>query len=374
MKSAHAENIVIGINADMSSIAAVSGHSIYRGVQIAVNEINAKGGVLGKPLMVDVKDHRGNPRRGLDNTNTLAENENVIAVVGGIHTPVVLNELKAIHDHHLVYLLPWAAGTSLIDNGYDPNYVFRLSIRDEYAAGVLMQHAKEKGIKNVGLLLERTGWGKSNHQSLMDSTKTSGVSVTNVEWFNWGSRDFTRQIKNFEDAGAEAIIYVGNSPEGAAFTKHIANKAGSRPAIISHWGIASGHFVKEVGLENLGKVDISVLQTYSFLTPANSSKADYVFNQYKALFKNDATVENIPAVTGVVQAYDLVHILATAIEKTQSTDRKLVRNSLENIQNYDGLIRFFDRPFSSDKHDALDAKDYIISTFNERGFLVPVNI
>lgn len=369
------ESIVIGIDADMSATAAIGGEAIYRGAKIAVDEINSKGGVLGRQLVLKVADHRGNPRRGVANIENLLEDKNLVAVLGGVHTPVALNEIDLVHKNKLIYLGPWAAGTPLVDNGYQPNYVFRLSVRDADAGTVLVRHAKARGFKRVGLLLERTGWGKSNNKSLMLAAKKEGLSIAQVEWFNWGTDDLSRQIAKFKASNVEAVIFVGNAPEGAVFAKNIAAlNPQDRLPIISHWGIAGGSFVDRVGLDRLSLLDIAVLQTYSFMAPKNLEKANYVIEQYKEYFYQDATVENIPAVAGLVHAYDLVHLLSIAITKAKTTNREKVREALENIENYDGLVRYFEKPFSEKRHDALNVNDYILSTFNTRGFLIPIQL
>jgi len=339
---AFAEDIIIGIDADMSASAAVGGEAIYRGAKIAVNEINSHGGVLGKKLVLKVKDHRANPRRGGQNIEELLKDKNLVAVLGGVHTPVAMSQLELIHKNQLIYLSPWAAGTALVDNGYQPNYVFRLSVRDADAGKVLINQAKSRGLTRIGLLLERTVWGESNIDALITAAVNQGVDIVQTQWFNWSADSFLREIKRFKESNTQAVIFVGNTPEGAVFARDLAAYDDSQKLpIISHWGIASGDFVTQVGLDKLSTLDLSVLQS-------------------------------IPAVAGVVHAYDLVHLLALAITDANTIQRDKVRDALENIKNYDGLIRFFDRPFSKDNHDALGIEDYILTRFNDRGFLTPI--
>jgi len=169
------EKWVIGLDADMSAVAASGGQAIKQGALIAIEEINKKGGVLGRELQLKVLDHRGNPSRGIDNIIRFSKEPNLLAVIGGVHTPVALAELETIHQHKILYLDPWAAGTAIVDNGYEPSFVFRVSVRDEHAGSVLVKAAKSKGAKNVGLLLERTGWGRSNEASMKQAAKKQGV-------------------------------------------------------------------------------------------------------------------------------------------------------------------------------------------------------
>ena len=366
--------LIIGLDADISAGAVEGGMAIKRGAQLAINKINQSGGVLGRPLSLEVRDHRGNPARGVANIRYFSQKQDVVAVLGGVHTPVALHELETIHKNKMVYLGPWAAGTPIVDNGFNPNYVFRLSIRDEHAGYVLMRYAQSRDVKTVGLLLERTGWGRSNERSMSQAANELNITVAAKEWFNWREQDMSASIARLLEAGSEAILLVANAPEGVVIINNMASlPEEKRIPIFSHWGIASGSFVKQVGLDNLRKVDLSVLQTYSFLSPKNPKKSQRLLESYQNEYDNKATAKTIPAAVGVVHAYDLVNMLAKAIEQAGSSDREKIRDQLENIKGYDGVFKMFDKPFSSENHDALNRNDYIMTTYSENGFLVPVN-
>jgi len=365
--------IYLGLDADLSAVAKEGGIAIKRGALIAIEEINANGGVLGRPLSLIVKDHRGNPARGIANIKAFSQQEGLVAVLGGVHTPVAMKELPVIHENQMIYLDPWAAGTPIIDNGFEPNFAFRVSVRDAEAGKVLIRHAKNRGLTRIGLLLERTGWGRSNEASMTAAAQSMGVEIAGVEWFNWGQKDFSKQISTLVDLGADSIALVANAPEGAAIGKQILlNPSTAKLPIISHWGIAGGAFVEMLELENLKKLDISVLQTYSFSDPYDKAINKKVMDSYQRMFDPNVSASNIPAAVGVAHAYDLVHLLAKAIEKAKSVDRPVVRDTLETISEYKGLVKHYSAPFSKDRHDALLANDYIIARFDELGRIIPV--
>ena len=115
--------------------SAQSGHAIKRGIQLALDEINQKGGVLGRKMVLLVKDHEGISARGVANFNAF-----LVAVMGGLHSPVALSELKVIHENRIIYLDPWAAATKIVKNDFHPNYVFRVSVNDEEAGPFLVNH------------------------------------------------------------------------------------------------------------------------------------------------------------------------------------------------------------------------------------------
>jgi branched-chain amino acid transport system substrate-binding protein len=187
--------IIIGLDADMSAVAKEGGISIQRGAEIAIEEINKQGGVLNRPLKLMIKNHRGNPARGIDNIQKFSKIKDLVAVIGGVHTPVALRELPILHQHKMIYLDPWAAGTPIVDNGYKPNFVFRISIRDAEAAKVMIPSARQQGVKSVGLLLERTGWGRSNEKSLTVAAAKNNINIAQIAWFNWGQKEFKSEVK-----------------------------------------------------------------------------------------------------------------------------------------------------------------------------------
>lgn len=367
-----ASPIVIGLDADMSSIAAQGGEAIKRGALIAIDELNRQGGVLGRKLVLRVRDHRGNPARGIDNIDEFAMDPDVVAVLGGVHTPVALRELGSIHRHGIPYLDPWAAGTPIIDNGFEPNFAFRLSVRDEHAGAFLVEQALKQGYSRPALLLERTPWGKSNHKAMTVALRAKLRDEPLVEWFNWGADELTSQIESMRQAKADVILLVANAPEGALLVKALADlPEDQRLPIISHWGIIGGDFPAAAG-PALKKVQLSVLQTFSFFNPPDPERAEQVLSYYCRLF-DVCDPADITASVGTAHAYDLVHILGRAIEIAGGPDRALVRDALERVRDYSGLTRHLEQPFTSTCHDALDASSFRLGAFDDKGTIRPLN-
>lgn len=368
----HATPVVIGLDADMSSASAQSGEAIRRGAELAIAEINAVGGVLGRPLRLEVKDHRGNPARGKDNMRAFAETEDLVAVIGGIHTPVALAELDLIHEHEIIYLGAWAAGTPVVENGRDPNYVFRVSVRDEFAGGYLLRSARARGFRRPGLLLERTGWGRSNEKAFTEAALDLGMNLAAIQWFNWGIKDLREQILALTEAGADVVMLVANPREGGVAIRSMAELDGAqRRPIISHWGITGGDFPALVG-EALDQVDLTFLQTYSFLAPSVPERAERFLSAYFARYADTRRAAEVRSPVGTAHAYDLVHMLAQAIERSRGIDRRLVRVALERLPRFEGLMKDYDPPFTPQRHDALTADDFSLARYLADGTIQPV--
>jgi len=361
----------IGLDAD--AVAAEGGRAIKLGALLAIDEINRQGGVLGRELELMVRDHRGNPARGEANIKYFAGQKDLVAILGGVHTPVALHELPIIHQHKMLYLDPWAAGTAIVENGYQPNFVFRVSVRDEHAATVLAKRAKHKGYQKIGLLLERTGWGRSNQNSMNKVAKTLDLEIVATQWFNWREKSLAEQVDILLSAGADVIFLVANAPEGALAIKAMSEvKKNKRKPILSHWGIAGGAFVKNTGLHALRQVELEVLQTFSFLSLENQTKKQALLARYRELFNQAVTAQNLPSAVGVAHAYDLVNLLKLAIEQAQSMDPDKIRLALEHLPYHKGIVKHYAPAFTQDRHDALSIDDYMMARFNGEGYLVPV--
>ena len=364
--------IRIGLDADMTVMRA--GESIRRGIMLAIDEINAAGGVLGRPLELVVRDNRGNPARGLDNIEELARLDHLIAVVGGMLTPVTLAQLDSIHAHRLIYLGPWAAGTSIVDNGYDPNFVFRVSVRDEFAGGFLIDAAMERGFERPGLLLWRTSWGRSNEKAMTEALERLGVASAGIQWFNSGQRTMSAEIDALVANGADVVMLVANAPEGAIAIREMAMRPPeARLPIISHWGITGSDLPERIGA-SLQVVDLTFLQTFSFVEPRNPDIAERIYRSYCQRFEGCRSPELVQSPVGTAQAYDLIHLLHRAIEQAGSVDRDQVRLALENLGPYRGLVRTYDPAFTATRHDALDAGDFRLFRFSEDGAIVPMTM
>ena len=364
------EPVKIGLSAAVSGGSAASGEAIKRGLQIAIDEINAKGGVLGgRKLELVVRDDEGNPQKGVTIARELVEREKVVAVFGGLHTTVALAQVPVWHELKTPYMGAWAAGTNITRNGQSPNYVFRVSANDDYVDRFLSRYAVETMKKSKpGLLLENTPWGQSNETGLTKWFGEKGVKAVGVERFNWGDPDMSPQLLRLKSAGADHIVLVANAPEGAQVLRSKA-KLGWDTAMISHWGISGGRFAELTGDLSEGVI---FLQTYTFFGKQNE-RGQYVL---KMLREKHGIKEpgDVIAPVGTANAYDGLHLLALAIEQAGATDGSKVRDALESLKSeYKGLIKSYRRPFSPEQHDALTDEDYVMVVW-KGGKIVPVTM
>jgi branched-chain amino acid transport system substrate-binding protein len=360
--------IKIGLAAAVSGGSAASGEAIKRGLQIAIDEINAKGGLLGgRKLELVIRDDEGNPAKGVTIARELIEREKAVVVFGGLHTTVALAQVPIWHELKAPYMGVWAAGTEIARNGQTPNYVFRVSANDDYADKFLVRYATEVLKKSKpGLLLENTAWGQSNEVGLNKWLGQKNIKPVGIEKFNWNDPDMSPQLLRLKNAGADVVIMVANAPEGAQVVKSRA-KIGWDVPMVAHWGISGGRFAELTGDLSDG---VAFLQTYSFFGTQNEQGQALL----KAL-KDKYGVkgpEDVIAPVGTANAYDAMMMVGMAIEQAGSTDGTKVRDALETLKaDYKGLIKTYKRPFTADQHDALTDDDYLMVVW-KGGKIVPV--
>ncbi len=366
--------VYLGFDGAYGLLHSTSPRSIERGIKIALAEINAAGGVLnGRPLELKTRDNRSVPARGIANLKAFAEEPDLVAVVGGRFSPVILEQLPIAHELNMILLDAWGSADGITQHDYTPSYSFRLSLYDSLGMPVMLRHAAEQGAEVVGLLVPNTGWGRSNAKAARAyESKAGQPKLLKPVWYLWGEKDMLRHYRKLREAGAQSIILVANDIEGSQLVRQLAEIPESeRLPIVSHWGVTGGEFVEKCG-PILFDLDFSVVQTFSFFN-SQGPVHDRVLALAERLF-GLKRIEEIDAPVGLAHAYDLTHILARAIEMAGSTDRTAIRDALEQVKDYQGLTGYYARPFTPDDHDALKAEQVFMTRYRpEDGAIVPLS-
>ncbi len=354
---AASEPVKIGLVAALSGQSAKSGEGITRGLTIAIDEINSRGGVLnGRMLELLRRDDESNPSKGQIAARELIDKEGCSVLFGGIDSPVSLAIVPVVTAAKVPFMGVWGAATNITRNGTNPNFVFRVSAVDVLVDRALVSHAtKSFSSKTPGLMLVNNGWGESNLAGLTAAAEAAGIKLAGSEKFDDKDIDMTPQLQRLRAAGADAIILVGNAGPGAQVMKSLQRLAWTVP-VVSHWGISGGRFPELAG-SWAGKVHF--IQTYSFFGPQNAVGKRVL----SALMKKYPDIKGPGDVTppvGVANAYDAMQLTALAIDKAGSTDGSKIREGFLNIDKYEGLLKNYTHPFTDANHDALNENDYIM--------------
>ena len=366
--TAIAQEVKIGLVAALSGDSALSGEAITRGLTVAIDEINARGGVLGgRKLALVRRDDESNPAKGQLAARELIEIEKVAVVFGGIDTPVSAALVGVMHELKTPYMGVWAAGTNITNNGKNPNFMFRVSAVDERVDVGMLRYAQSTfKSQKPGAMLVNNPWGESNLKGLEKASAALKIPMAGLEKYNAGDSDTTPQLTRLKSAGADSIILVGNAAVAAQVMKSLDRMAWNVP-VVSHWGISGGRFDELAGPRYK---DVHFVQTYTFFGKQNPV-GEKLMTELKKRFPAIKGPADVLAPVGVANSYDALMLTALAINKAGSTDGDKIRMAFYEIPDHQGLLKNYKKPFSPGDHDALEDNDYVWVRF-EGKTVVPV--
>lgn len=361
-----AEPIKIGLITALSGQSALAGEAITRGMQVAIDEINAKGGLLdGRKLELVRRDDEANPAKGVVAARELIYKEKVAVIFGGLDTPVSMAIVPLVNQAKMPFMGPWAAGTPITKNGAKPNYVFRVSAVDEIVDQGMVEYAQKTfKTSKFGLIMVNNPWGESNEKGIVAALTAKGMKPVGSEKFEGNDVDVVPQLSRLKAAGADTLFMVGNVGPSAQVVKSL-ERMGWKVPVVSHWGPAGGRFTELAGP---GAKDVHFVQTYSFFGK-QSPVGEKVVAALKARYPDVKGPENITPAVGVANAYDAMQLTALAIARAGSTDGDAIRQGYYKIDSYEGLIKTYKQPFTPEVHDALNSSDYVWAQFIDNRIL-----
>lgn len=361
-----AEPIKIGLVAALSGQSALSGAAISKGIALAIDQINAAGGLLGgRKLELIRRDDESNPAKGVVAARELIFKEKVTVMFGGLDTPVSMAIVPLVNQEKIPFMGPWAAGTPITNNGANPNFVFRVSAVDEIVDQGMLDYAQKTfKTSKFGLILVNNPWGESNEKGLKAALAAKGLTAVGTEKFEANDVDIVPQLTRLKAAGADTLFLVGNVGPSAQVVKSL-DRMGWKVPIVSHWGPAGGRFTELAGAN---AKDVHFVQTYSFFGK-QSPLGEKVIKALMAKYPEIKGPEDISPAVGVANAYDGMLLVAQAITKANSTNGDAIRRAFYEIDDVTGLIKTYSKPFKPGVHDALTKDDYVWAQFIDNRIL-----
>lgn len=366
--------VLIGFDGAFTQPTSTSAAAIELGAQIAIEEINASGGVLGgRPLELVTEDNHGISARARDNFEALAAMPDLVAIYGGKFSPAIMETMPLANELGVVSVSLWGSANPITSDPIKNPYVYRLSLKDSWAIPAMMRQALDAhAASRLCAILPNTAWGRSGSEALDLNLPKTGQQLVHSKWYQWGQSDFVADLQGCIDAGGQAVIVIANEGEGAAIINSMAQlPKDKRLPIVSHWGVTGG-VLHELIKPNVDEVDVDIIQTFSFVEnprPQAQALAKQVMQRTGA-----ADTALIKSPVGVAQAYDMTRLLALAIDQAGSTDRAAVQSTLQALPKYAGALRDYDRPFSESDHDALTEDHVLFVHLKANGALVPVAV
>ncbi|HEY4318113.1 MAG TPA: ABC transporter substrate-binding protein [Herbaspirillum sp.] len=344
-----ADPIKIGVSGPFTGGSAPMGVSMRDGAKLAVADINAKGGVLGRPLQLVERDDEAKNERGVQVSQELINKEKVVATVGFANTGVALAGQRFYQEAKIPVINNVATGTVIthqfVAPEYKDNYIFRTSANDTIQSAMIVDEAitKRKYTK-VAILADSTNYGQLGREDLEKALLSKGIKPVAVEKYNIKDVDMTAQLLKAKQGGAQVVLTYGIGPELAQIANGM-EKLNWHVPIIGSWPLSMGNFV-----DNAGKNGDGARMPQTFIQDGNTPKRKAFIDAYQKTYK----VDRMPSAVSAAQGYDSIYLLAAAIKQAGSTDGVKVREALENLKDkVDGVVTTYDKPFSHDDHEAI---------------------
>ena len=346
-----ADPIKIGLSGPLTGGSSSMGVSMRDGVKLAVDEINAAGGVIGRKIELIERDDEAKNERGVQIAQELINKEKVVATVGFINTGVALAAQRFYQDAKIPVMNNVATGSAITHQfDKDPdNYIFRNSAHDSIQAPMIVEEAiTRRGFKRVAILADSTNYGQLGREDLEKALAAKSVKAVAIEKFNIKDVDMTAQLLKAKEAGAEAVLTYAIGPELAQIANGM-TKLGWKVPMIGSWTLSMANFIDNAGPGGEGA---RMPQTF-IQEPTTPKRQSFIINYLKT-FKPKGN--RIDSPVSAAQGYDSVYLLAAAIKQANSTEGPKIRAALEDLKApVDGVVTTYIKPFTKTDHEAITA-------------------
>jgi branched-chain amino acid transport system substrate-binding protein len=317
------ETIKIGEFGSLTGDNASFGISQNNGVQMAVEEINAAGGVLGKKIDLTVEDNMTKQGETTTITRKLISQDHVVAIIGEVASSKTL-EAAPIAQAAKIPLLATAATNPKVTQTGD--YVFRVCFTDDFQAVVIARFVLEKlKEKNIAFMTDvKQDYSVGLTNIAKDYLAKNGGNVVKEQSYSSGDKDFRAQLTDIKSANPDVIIITGYYPEASLIAKQ-ARQFGIKATLVGGDGW-DGSSLIPVG----GKAIEGAYFSNHFSTEDTSPLVQDFVKKYKA--KYNAVPDAFAAL-----GYDATKLLADAIKRAGSTDSEKIRAAVQDTEGFPGV-------------------------------------
>ena len=340
-----AEPIKIGSVLSVTGPAAFLGDPELKTLQLYVDDINKKGGVIGLPLQLVHYDDGSDANKANSFAKRLIEDDKVDILVGGTTTGSTMSMVPLAEKSGTPFVS--LAGAVVIIEPVK-KFVFKTPHTDRMAAEKVFEDMKKRGITKVALLSETSGFGASGKKETEAVAGKYGITLVANETYGPKDTDMSPQLTKIKGTpGVQAVFVFGLGQGPAIVTKNYKQLGITLPLYQSH-GVASDEYLKLAGPAAEGVRLPSPAQLIPEKLPASDPQKPVVTayeNAYKAAYKQDVS-------TFGGYAYDGLMLAVDAIKRANSTDKAKVRDALEATKGFVGTSGTFN--MSPTDHMGLD--------------------
>ena len=318
------------------------GEGVRRGILIALERVNAKGGILGRQAELAISlDDQLVPDRAVQNMRRILDAPEIDVVIGPGGSGPTLAVIDMATVDGRAYCNPQGQTPSIVyPDGTDKparKNVISTAIQNDVEAKALGTYVASR-FKKIGVMHESTGYGVSGSQLLgVEIERLSKTKPVAVESYNQRSQDMTAQISRVQRAGADVLVVVGLGADMAVIRRNMLRAGFDVPLITSGGGISLPY--KEGAGELAVGTRATMISTYQpGKTPTGVAKE--LADAYQAKFGRDRWWGDDPATPQVFfsltvgAGFDCATMLLEAVRLAGGTDRAKVTEALNRISNF----------------------------------------
>ncbi len=352
-----AEIIKIGMIAPLTGEKAEFGKSMWISVEMAVDAINAEGGVLGRQVEVVKMDSKAEPKEAVEAAKKLVQDDEIVAVIGPMMSGEAIACAPVFEEAKVIELAAVANHSGYVDMG---DYMFTLasSQKSEFPAMVEKQIRGYHHAQKVGVAYVLTDFGVSCFDEFSASCKEQGVSILAAESFPDAEKDFTALLTKIRQTNPELMVVLSQQIECAAILCQIREMGWDIPI-----AVLSTDYSDQT-LQLAGEAAEGITSNTVFFMSEDNPDAWAYAQEFEKL------AGYAPTVHGAF-FYDAVGVLCDAIERAGTADRQAVFQALKTTDGYEGFIgpyRFTEEGYVEREYQVLKVQDGKWVVWTPEGF------
>lgn len=318
-----AEDVVkIGLSAPITGNYAEYGENFRYSAQMAVEKINAEGGIRGHKVELVIMDSKGDPREAATIAQRFVENKDIVAEIGDFTSTACLAAAPIYERNGMVQLSPTASHPDFAPAG---QYMFGIVGTQDAEGPFNVEYIAQEymGLDSVAVIYINNDWGVVTKDRFVESAKEKGLEITTSQPFFEGERDYNAVLTKIRETNPDGIYIAAMYNEASLITRQIDN-LGWNVEMLAPSSVFSDNFIDLAG----GSAEGLATNTFFALNDPEPKVQAFI-----AEFKERAGREpNLHAAC----AYDATLMLAEAIERA-GFDRAAIRDELANTQNFVGV-------------------------------------
>lgn len=299
----------------------VSGQGV-QGVELAVSELNAAGGVLGRPIELVIQDTECQPAEGVNAARRLIEVENTRLLIGGQCSSETLAIMPVVQELEAVLINSMSTAPSITEQsgiGGNP-WVFRVNPPDSsFAPALARAIVDEHGHESIAIVAVNDDLGRGAAEEFTRAFDALGASVVIEEFYQReGTHDFTATLTAIRASEAEAVVFVGTIEPGVPFIRQSAELQLTQDIYTRGLSLTTQLF------EELGDLVDGVHSTEPYYAEIDGPENERFVEAFRAMHQTDPVYQ-------AYTAYEAVNVYAQAIEAAGSIEPADVRDALEEL-------------------------------------------